>query len=102
MKTLDLVPIPQSAKDPTFQAECGLIAKATVDKALLPTVEPTKFAEDYVSATPITIYSQKVQTGVYPTTETYGSEVRGPNPFAKTSEFSKPLSDHTKDPAYLC
>jgi len=102
MKTQDYVDIPSSSKDPTFQAELGLVTKAAIDKALLPTVDPSKFAEDYQFAEPITVYSQKVQEAQYPTSATIGSEVRGPNAFAKTSEFSKPISDHTKDPAFLC
>lgn len=102
MKTQDYTDIPASAKDPTFQAELGLVSKATIDKSALPTVPKEKFAEDFTTAEPITVYSQKVEVGPYPNSTTIGSQVKGPNPFAKTSEFSKPISDFSKDPASLC
>jgi len=102
MKTSDNVVIPEASKDATFRAEAGIIKKDVIDRLGTAPVPPETFAENYTDATPISLYSQRAQEGKFPSNVIFGSDIKGPNPFAKTSEFSKPISDHTKDPASVC
>lgn len=44
---------------------------------------------------PVTIYSEAALKGQYGGT-VYGSRITGPAIFAKTSDFSKPLSEYSK------
>ena len=40
-------------------------------------------------------------TGAYPNETFFGTRAKGPNPFAKNSDYSKPITDYTKDPSYV-
>jgi hypothetical protein len=94
MQSQDGVPIPAEQCDFTFRAESGMCKKANIDALRVPPVTD-------VPDVPHTIYTQKVQEGVYPNDNFFGSKSKGPNAFAKNTDYSKPITDYTKDPTYV-
>lgn len=108
MQSQDYVPIPAEQCDFTFRAESGMSKKANIDALRAATVDGmARLKEtaggDIYKDTPETLYTQKVQQGSYPDDTIFGSKPNGPgsNPFAKNTEYSKLITDYTKDPAYV-
>ena len=106
MKSQDGVPIPPEQCDFTFRAESGMCKKANIDALRVAAVDGHQRMNetaggDIYKDVPLTVYAQKVQQGVFPNHDVFGSKPRGPNPFAKNTEYSKPITDYTKDPTYV-
>lgn len=83
-----------------FQSKVSLTTRAPSREDGMQRLNETAGGDIYKDV-PHTVYSQRVQEGVYPNDTIFGSKPRGPNPFAKNTEYSKPITDHTKDPAYV-
>mmetsp|Transcript_11017 Transcript_11017/g.38253 ORF Transcript_11017/g.38253 Transcript_11017/m.38253 type:complete len:268 (+) Transcript_11017:145-948(+) len=97
MQTQDYVPIPLSSRDATFQAEVGMGTKADIDAKRLPPVDHATVSEHYTSDVPITLYTEKASRAKLPGTGVFqASKVTSSNPFARSTNFSKPMSDFTK------
>lgn len=103
------MPIPPEQFDFVFRAESGMCKKANIDALRAAPVDGMQRLNDTAGGSiykdvPETIYTQKVQEGVYPNDNFFGSKPKpapGANPFAKNTEYSKPITDYTKDPSYV-
>ncbi|KAK3286889.1 hypothetical protein CYMTET_5574 [Cymbomonas tetramitiformis] len=95
MKTIDGEEVTLGDRDHTFLAESGLQHKSRVDRERLG--ETVRDEQHYVKDTPITCYQQSVDSADYPGQGfVHGSGVGGKNPYGKTCNFTKEMSDHTK------
>jgi len=104
MKSQDGVAIPAAECDFTFRAESGMSKKGNIDAIRVPTVDAMgrlEAAGGLYEDAPVTVYTEKVGTGQYPNESFFGTRAKGPNPFAKNSDYSKPITDYTKDPTYV-
>ena len=50
---------------------------------------------------PYTRRALQVRDGAYPNDNFFGSKPAGLNPFAKNTNYSKPITDYSKDPSYV-
>jgi len=95
MKTQDGIPIPPSARDLTFRAELGMATKPFMESAILPSVDPAKYAGDFHLDPPVTVFSEKVSAGKLGTITGTTPAMHG-NAFVRTSNFTKPISHYDK------
>ena len=110
MYTQDGVYIPPSARDATFASETLRKPKGLVDAARLRNghaLDQPGGAERPAAAvlaeraptalgSGCTVYSHRVDRGVYPDADVFGTAVGGVNPFGRNSAFSMPVTDPRK------
>lgn len=106
MQSQDGVPIPPEQCDFTFRAESGMCKKANIDAIRAAPVDGVARLNETAGGSvyedvPYTLYQQKVAAGAYPSNDIFGTTSKGPNAFTKNSDYSKPITDHTKDPVYV-
>ena len=106
MYTQDGVYIPPSARDATFASETLRKPKGLVDAARLrnghaldqpaPGGRRRRSADATALGSGCTVYSHRVDRGVYPDADVFGTAVGGVNPFGRNSAFSMPVTDPRK------
>mmetsp|Transcript_20783 Transcript_20783/g.34778 ORF Transcript_20783/g.34778 Transcript_20783/m.34778 type:complete len:259 (-) Transcript_20783:341-1117(-) len=95
MKTRDGEPIGLENRDPTFLAETGIRHKSAADRMLLGPVDSSAVRD--LSKDALTIYSTEALNGTYGNgCSANGTKWTGTNPHAKTSNFSRPMTDSSK------
>ena len=110
MYTQDGVYIPPSARDATFASETLRKPKGLVDAARLrnghaldapggggrPAAAVLAERAPTALGSGCTVYSHRVDRGVYPDADVFGTTVGGVNPFGRNSAFSMPVTDPRK------
>jgi len=110
MYTQDGVYIPPSARDATFASETLRKPKGLVDAARLrnghaldapggagrPAAAVLAERAPTALGSGCTVYSHRVDRGVYPDADVFGTAVGGVNPFGRNSAFSMPVTDPRK------
>jgi len=100
MKTQDGERVGLEHRDPTFLAEVAIQPKEQLDRQRLGPLEPSTLDSlqgPYINDVPITIYSEAVDKEQYPGSgPTAGTKVKGANPFGKTCNFTKVMTDYSK------
>uniref|UniRef100_A0A7S0RBS7 Uncharacterized protein n=1 Tax=Pyramimonas obovata TaxID=1411642 RepID=A0A7S0RBS7_9CHLO len=94
MKTRDGEGIGLEHRDAIFLAETGISNKADVDRWHMNASDTAKQEGNYLTDTPLTIYSETFLKGTYPEGAAQtGTLCKETNPLARTSDFSRDVRD---------